>query len=50
MARRPSTSTVKMAFEDAELRIAIADIQPLKLVSDTIKKNSKIRSDRRLNG
>ena len=41
MARRPSTSTVKMAFEDAELRIAIADIQPLKLVSDTIKKTPK---------
>jgi ParB-like chromosome segregation protein Spo0J len=41
MPRKPATSTVKMAFEDVELRIAIADIQPLKLVSDGIKKSQK---------
>jgi ParB-like chromosome segregation protein Spo0J len=41
MARKPATSTVKMAFEDAELRIAIADIQPLKLVTDAIKRTPK---------
>jgi ParB-like chromosome segregation protein Spo0J len=41
MARRPATSTVKMAFEEAELRLAIADIQPLKLVSNAIKKTPK---------
>jgi RepB plasmid partitioning protein/ParB-like nuclease domain len=32
---------VKMAFEEAELRIAIAHIQPLKLVSSAIKKTPK---------
>jgi ParB-like chromosome segregation protein Spo0J len=41
MARKPATSTVKMAFEDVELRIAIADIQPLKLVTDAIKRTPK---------
>ena len=41
MARKRATPTVKMAFEDVELRIAIADIQPLKLVSDAIKKSPK---------
>ncbi len=41
MARKPATSIVKMAFEEVELRIAIADIQPLKLVSDAIKKSPK---------
>ena len=41
MARKLTTSTVKMAFEEAELRIAIADIQPLKLVSDAAKKTAK---------
>jgi ParB-like chromosome segregation protein Spo0J len=30
-----------VAFEQTELRIAIADIQPLKLVSDAVKKASK---------
>ena len=40
MARKPA-STVKMAFEDVELRIAIADIQPLKLVTDAIKRTPK---------
>jgi RepB plasmid partitioning protein/ParB-like nuclease domain len=32
---------VKMAFEEAGLRIAIAHIQPLKLVSNAVKKTSK---------
>ena len=32
---------VKMAFEEAKLRIAIADIQPLKLVSNAIKNTPK---------
>jgi hypothetical protein len=32
---------VKMAFEDAKIRIAIAQIQPLKLVSAAIKKTPK---------
>jgi len=41
MARRETSSVVKMAFEKAKLRIAIAQIQPLKLVSSAIKKTSK---------
>ncbi len=41
MPRKQSASTVKMAFEAARLRIAIADIQPLKLVSSAIKKTPK---------
>jgi ParB-like chromosome segregation protein Spo0J len=41
MVRRAATSMVKMAFEEAELRIAIAHIQPLKLVSSAIKKTPK---------
>jgi ParB-like chromosome segregation protein Spo0J len=41
MARKPATSTVTMAFEETELRIAIADILPLKLVSDAVKKTGK---------
>jgi ParB-like chromosome segregation protein Spo0J len=41
MVRKPATSTVTMAFEETELRIAIADIQPLKLVSDVVKKTCK---------
>src|SRR5262249_41803154 len=32
---------VKMAFEEAKLRIAIADIKPLKLVSTAVKKSPK---------
>ena len=32
---------VKMAFEEAKLRIAIAHIQPLKLVSSAIKNSPK---------
>jgi hypothetical protein len=41
MARRETSSVVKMAFEKAKLRIAIAQIQPLKLVSSAIKKTPK---------
>jgi ParB-like chromosome segregation protein Spo0J len=41
MVRKPATSTVKMAFEETELRIAIANIQPLKLVSDALKRTPK---------
>jgi ParB-like chromosome segregation protein Spo0J len=41
MPRKAATSTVKMAFERTRLRIAIADIKPLKLVSDAVKKTSK---------
>jgi ParB-like chromosome segregation protein Spo0J len=41
MARKPATSTVKMAFEEVALRIAIANIQPLKLVSHAVKKTHK---------
>ena len=41
MARRAATSIVKMAFEDVKLRIAIAHIQPLKLVPSAIKKTPK---------
>ncbi len=41
MARNAATSIVKMAFEGAGLRIAIADIQPLKLVSSAVKQTPK---------
>jgi ParB-like chromosome segregation protein Spo0J len=41
MARRAAASIVNMAFEKAKVRIAIAVIQPLKLVSATIKKTPK---------
>jgi RepB plasmid partitioning protein/ParB-like nuclease domain len=41
MPRKAATSTVKMAFELTRLRIAIADIKPLKLVSDAVKKTPK---------
>ena len=41
MARKAATSIVKMAFEGAGLRIAIADIQPLKLVSSAVKQTPK---------
>jgi len=40
MARKPFGS-VKMAFEGAGHRIAISDIQPLKLVSSAVKKTPK---------
>jgi hypothetical protein len=41
MARKATSSVVKMAFEKAKLRIAIAQIQPLKLVSSAIKNTPK---------
>jgi ParB-like chromosome segregation protein Spo0J len=41
MPRKAAPPEVKMAFEEARLRIAIADIQPLKLVSDAVKITQK---------
>jgi ParB-like chromosome segregation protein Spo0J len=41
MARNTATSIVRMAFEGTGLRIAIADIQPLKLVSSAVKQTPK---------
>lgn len=41
MARNAATSIVKMAFEGAGQRIAITDIQPLKLVSGAVKQTPK---------
>jgi len=41
MPRTAAPLEVKMAFEAAKLRIAIADIQPLKLVSSAVKKTPK---------
>src|ERR1700733_5165684 len=41
MARKSATSTVTMAFEETELQIAIADIQPLKLISEAAKNTCK---------
>ena len=41
MGRRPALSTVKQAFEETRLRIPIAQIQPLKLVTPAIKKTPK---------
>ena len=41
MPRTAAPLEVKMAFEEAELRIAIADIQPLKVVSNAVKKTPK---------
>jgi RepB plasmid partitioning protein/ParB-like nuclease domain len=41
MARKAVVSTVKMAFEEDRLRLAVSDIQPLRLVSDVIKKTIK---------
>jgi hypothetical protein len=41
MGRRPALSTVKQAFEETQLRIPIAQIQPLKLVTPAIKKTPK---------
>lgn len=39
--RKISNIAVRMAFEETGLRLAIADIQPLKLVAPAIKKSSK---------
>ena len=41
MGRKPAIPIVTTAFEETELRIAIADIQPLKLVSDVVKGTAK---------
>jgi ParB-like chromosome segregation protein Spo0J len=41
MARKITIETVKRGFEDAPVRIAIADIQPLRLVSDALRKTPK---------
>jgi ParB-like chromosome segregation protein Spo0J len=41
MARKRSISTVTMAFEKLELRIPLADIHPLKLISDAAKTTPK---------
>ena len=41
MPRRATPSLVKMAFEEAKIRIAITQIQPLKLVSAAIKSTPK---------
>jgi ParB-like chromosome segregation protein Spo0J len=41
MPRKATAPPVKMAFEENELRIAIADIQPLRLVSGEIKNTPK---------
>lgn len=41
MARRPSTPPVKAAFESASIKLAIADIQPLRIVTPTVKGSVK---------
>src|SRR5216684_9071660 len=41
MSRNSPPSPVSMGFEDTGQRIAIADIQPLKLVSAAVKKTPK---------
>ena len=41
MPRKATVPPVKMAFEENELRIAVADIQPLKLVGSEIKNSPK---------
>jgi hypothetical protein len=41
MPRKAAPPQVKMAFEEAKVRIAIANIQPLKLVSAAIKNTPK---------
>ena len=41
MARRPHTGVVKRGFEDAGQRIAIADIRPLRLVSEAVRRTRK---------
>lgn len=39
--RKASDIAVKMAFEEVGVRIAVADIQPLKLVAPALRKSSK---------
>jgi hypothetical protein len=41
MARKSSAAPVKAAFEGTSMRIAIADIQPLRLVTPTVKGSVK---------
>ncbi len=41
MARKAQTKSVNIAFEKAGRRLAIADIQPLRLVTEGIKKSPK---------
>lgn len=41
MARKITIEPVKRGFEDVPVRIAIADIQPLRLVSDALRKTPK---------
>jgi len=41
MARKTTIEPVKRSFEDVPLRIAITDIQPLRLVSDALRKTAK---------
>jgi RepB plasmid partitioning protein/ParB-like nuclease domain len=41
MSRKAMTSPVEMAFEETELRISIASIRPLKVVSGAVKQTSK---------
>jgi hypothetical protein len=41
MVRKAITSMVKMAFEGTGLRVPIANIQPLRLVSSTVKQTPK---------
>src|SRR5437868_2794041 len=39
--RRVDAEPVELAFERATIRLAIADIQPLKIVGDNVKKSPK---------
>jgi hypothetical protein len=41
MSRKAASLEVKMAFEGAKVQIAIADLQPLKLIASDIKKTPK---------
>lgn len=41
MARKPISGHVQMAFEVASLRLAISDIQPLRIVGPAVKKTQK---------
>jgi ParB-like chromosome segregation protein Spo0J len=41
MTRKGVTSPVKVGFEQASVRIAIADIRPLRLVSSAVRKSPK---------
>ena len=41
MLRKAAAEPVRMGFEEVALRLAITDIQPLRLVSDAVKKTPK---------